>query len=131
MPSWNSNEGIAALTSVVSARIPSWTTGLREWQIEPILRILDSEDVLLCTATGAGKSALFIVPILCHLEVAAHPELYPKSPVRKHPLGMVVTPTKGLARNLVCHYALDSLLLLTFRFSGRVCRQIRSTSPGV
>ncbi|THU94637.1 hypothetical protein K435DRAFT_899542, partial [Dendrothele bispora CBS 962.96] len=54
-------------------------------------------------ATGDGKSALFSVPILVHQEIAKNPDLYPKFqvPIRQEPIGIVVTPTKGLANNIV------------------------------
>lgn len=74
---WRSPEGLTALKSVVSARLPLWTTGLHPWQEEPIQRILDGEDVILCTATGDGNSALFLVPILCHLEASKYPDRFP------------------------------------------------------
>ncbi|KAJ7059061.1 P-loop containing nucleoside triphosphate hydrolase protein [Mycena amicta] len=99
--SWSTPEGLTTLKSVVRSRIPAWSNGLRPQQEEPILRILDGSDVLLCTATGAGKSALFIVPIFCHLELSAHPEKHPRYRVRQHPVGVIITPTKGLARNIV------------------------------
>ncbi|THU94262.1 hypothetical protein K435DRAFT_602118, partial [Dendrothele bispora CBS 962.96] len=55
------------------------------------------------TATGDGKSALFAVPILVHTEISRNPDLYPTFSVniRKKPVGIVITPTKGLANNIV------------------------------
>ncbi|KAJ7602828.1 hypothetical protein FB45DRAFT_727105, partial [Roridomyces roridus] len=54
------------------------------------------------TATGDGKSALFIVPILVHLEVSKRPNDFPDFPgIRAHPVLVVITPTKGLASNIV------------------------------
>ncbi|KAF7325215.1 P-loop containing nucleoside triphosphate hydrolase protein [Mycena kentingensis (nom. inval.)] len=100
-PLWTSPEGCSALRSIVRARLPQWRNGLTVQQEEPIQRILDGQDVLLFTATGAGKSALFMVPILAHLELSAHPERYPAFPRRQHPVGVIITPTKGLASNIV------------------------------
>ncbi|KAJ7343168.1 hypothetical protein DFH08DRAFT_702834, partial [Mycena albidolilacea] len=58
------------------------------------------------TATGDGKSALFTVPILCHLAVSQAPNQSPKfRAIRRHPVGVVITPTKGLARNIVETFA--------------------------
>ncbi|KAJ7870151.1 hypothetical protein B0H14DRAFT_2345764, partial [Mycena olivaceomarginata] len=54
-----------------------------------------------CIATGGGKSALFGVLIIVLKEVARHPNLYPDLPVRLLPVGLVITPTKGLAANIV------------------------------
>ncbi|KAE9385859.1 hypothetical protein BT96DRAFT_786393, partial [Gymnopus androsaceus JB14] len=53
------------------------------------------------TATGDGKSALFIVPILAHLEISTHPAMYPAFLVKSQPVVMVITPTKGLATSLL------------------------------
>ncbi|KAJ6549531.1 P-loop containing nucleoside triphosphate hydrolase protein [Mycena vulgaris] len=52
-------------------------------------------------ATGGGKSALFAVPILILREMARNRHLYPDLPTRALPQGIVVTPTKGLAANIV------------------------------
>ncbi|KAJ7605579.1 P-loop containing nucleoside triphosphate hydrolase protein [Roridomyces roridus] len=99
---WRSLEGRATIKSIVTTRIPAWKDGLRPQQEEPILTLLDGEDVLLCTATGDGKSALFIVPILVHLEVSKRPNDFPDFPgIRAHPVLVVITPTKGLASNIV------------------------------
>ncbi|KAJ7923302.1 hypothetical protein B0H13DRAFT_2403863 [Mycena leptocephala] len=78
--SWMSPEGHTVLKAIVSSEIPAWKDGLRERQIQPILRILDGQDVFLCTATGDGKS-------------------FRRS--CKNLVGVVITPTKGLGRNIV------------------------------
>ncbi|KAJ7221384.1 hypothetical protein GGX14DRAFT_694696 [Mycena pura] len=77
--SWHSIEGAATVKAIVKARIPAWKDGLHLQQEEPILRILDGQDVLLCTATGAGKSA----------------------PLTALPVGLIITPAKALARSIV------------------------------
>ncbi|KAF9048057.1 P-loop containing nucleoside triphosphate hydrolase protein [Hymenopellis radicata] len=112
--SWNSPEGKAAVKRIVVKRIPDWTDGLHERQEEPTLLILDGKDVLLCTATGDGKSALFTVPILCHEEVSRHPEDYSNFRVRKHPVGLVITPTKGLAGDIVLTLAEHGITALAY-----------------
>ncbi|KAJ7167105.1 P-loop containing nucleoside triphosphate hydrolase protein [Mycena filopes] len=68
--------------------------------------VLDGEDIVCCMATGGGKSALFAVPIVVLREIARNPGLYPKLPTRPlpvlpGPVGVVITPTKGLAANIV------------------------------
>ncbi|KAF8202010.1 P-loop containing nucleoside triphosphate hydrolase protein [Mycena galopus ATCC 62051] len=99
---WRSPEGEAALKTIVAAKIPIWKDGLREQQVQPILHILDGRDVILCTATGDGKSAVFTVPIICHMAVNEAPTDFPKfRGIRARPVGVVITPTKGLARNIV------------------------------
>ncbi|KAJ7804881.1 hypothetical protein B0H14DRAFT_3773290 [Mycena olivaceomarginata] len=52
-------------------------------------------------ATGGGKSAVFAVPIIVLKEMARNPDLYPDLPTRALPMGIVITPTKGLAANIV------------------------------
>ncbi|KAJ7097721.1 P-loop containing nucleoside triphosphate hydrolase protein, partial [Mycena epipterygia] len=54
-----------------------------------------------CMATGDGKSALFAVPIIVLRETARDRHLYPDLPGRALLQGIVVTPTKGLAANIV------------------------------
>lgn len=98
---WTSSEGISALKSIAAARIPHWTNGLRPFQLDCVPRILDGQRLLCCTATSDGKSALFSLPILAHFEIFAHRSQYPKLDVKECPVGIVVTPTKGLAGNIV------------------------------
>jgi superfamily II DNA/RNA helicase len=99
---WQDPVGRSIIQQFVKARVPEWTNGLYDWQLNVIARVLDREDVLLSTATGDGKSAIFGVPILVLLEIARNPSLYPGSPrTTEHPVGLVVTPTKGLAANIV------------------------------
>ncbi|THU95733.1 hypothetical protein K435DRAFT_665772 [Dendrothele bispora CBS 962.96] len=110
--SFLSNEGLQTLKTIIRTNIPQWTEGLRPFQLQSIPLILENQDVFAITATGDGKSALFAVPILVHQELSKNPELYPQFSVsiRQDPIGIVVTPTKGLANNIVC-----SKLVLSFR----------------
>ncbi|THU91468.1 hypothetical protein K435DRAFT_841004 [Dendrothele bispora CBS 962.96] len=100
---YQSNQGQEALKSIVKKLIPQWSNGLRDFQAESIPLILDNQDLFAITATGDGKSALFAVPILVHTEISRNPDLYPTFSVniRKKPVGIVITPTKGLANNIV------------------------------
>lgn len=66
-----------------------------------VKRILDGQNILCCMATCGGKSALFAVPIIVLRERARNRHLYPDLPTRALPQGVVVTPTKGLAANIV------------------------------
>ena len=82
--------------------IPAWRDGLHAVQLELVSAILDEKDVLYCTATGDGKSAAFSVPTFLLSEYNKYPEAYIAGlPTRKRPIGVVVTPTKGLADNIV------------------------------
>ncbi|THU99819.1 hypothetical protein K435DRAFT_855312 [Dendrothele bispora CBS 962.96] len=100
---FQSDEGREVLKSIVKKLIPQWPNGLHNFQLDSLPIILDNEDLFAITATGDGKSALFAVPILVHLEISKNPDQYPKFkiPLRKKPVGIVVTPTKGLANNIV------------------------------
>ena len=98
---WQDPEGQATIKRIVEIKIPTWKDGLHLWQLELVARILDGENVLCNTATGDGKSAVFGVPLVVLLEMASNSTLYPDLPYRAKPIGIVVTPTKGLAANIV------------------------------
>jgi superfamily II DNA/RNA helicase len=102
--SFASNEGLETINSIVKKLIPKWKDGLRLIQRDSIPKILNLEDVFAIDATGGGKSALFGVPILVHQEISQNPSVYPifNVSIRPKPVGVVVTPTKGLASNIVC-----------------------------
>jgi superfamily II DNA/RNA helicase len=108
MPSnftWDTHEGRKTLDALVKHLVPAWKDGLRQSQDDVICRILDGKEVVYCTATGGGKSAAFMVPILVHQYLYGRENVLPgvwKKKVRQYPVGLVVTPTKGLAGNIVC-----------------------------
>lgn len=109
---WKSPEGLSVLESVVRTRIPQWER-LRDFQQEWIPLVLDGQNLVAFTATGDGKSALFVVPVLVHLEVSNHPALYPNISVRDQVVVMVITPTKALATSIVRLLYLYHYFLLT------------------
>ncbi|KAF8179975.1 P-loop containing nucleoside triphosphate hydrolase protein [Mycena galopus ATCC 62051] len=99
---WKDDLGQQTIRTIVAKVIPEWKDGLRPVQMDLVSAILDGDDVLCCTATGDGKSAAFSVPILVLKECNANPTLYPAGlRTRVDPVGVVVTPTKGLASNIV------------------------------
>ncbi|KAJ7707925.1 P-loop containing nucleoside triphosphate hydrolase protein [Mycena metata] len=99
---WQSSTGRDTIARIVKKLVPAWTSGLRPVQEELVSAILDSDDVLCCTATGDGKSCAFYIPILVLNEYNTNRADYPAGlPTRPNPVGIVVTPTKGLAANLV------------------------------
>ncbi|KAK0434388.1 uncharacterized protein EV420DRAFT_416771 [Desarmillaria tabescens] len=99
---WQHPHGLEILQGIVKRLVPSWKDGLTDIQALAVSRILGGEDVLLCTTTGSGKSASFAIPILVHQELSRNPTAYPRFRCRKLPVGIVVTPTNGLAANIVC-----------------------------
>jgi superfamily II DNA/RNA helicase len=98
---WQTPRGHAIIQRIVKAKIPGWKDGLFRWQLIIVAWILDGEEVLCVTATGDGKSALFTVPIIVLLEVAANPAVYPGFVNYRQPVGIVISPTKDLSANMV------------------------------
>ncbi|KAJ7799267.1 hypothetical protein B0H14DRAFT_2388174 [Mycena olivaceomarginata] len=98
---WRDPEGVQIITQIVKNMIPQWKDGLYPWQLKLGVRILDGGDIFCCIATGGGESALFSVPIIILKEVAWRPDLYLDLPVRLLSVGLVITPTKALAANIV------------------------------
>ncbi|KAJ7193716.1 P-loop containing nucleoside triphosphate hydrolase protein [Mycena pura] len=113
---WQDELGRKTIGDIVKKVIPAWTDGLRPVQEDLVSAILDGDDVLCCTATGDGKSAAFSIPILVLDEYAVNPQLYPAGlRSRIGSVGVVVTPTKGLANNIVLE--LVKLGLSAFAYS--------------
>ncbi|KAE9384399.1 hypothetical protein BT96DRAFT_1008117 [Gymnopus androsaceus JB14] len=98
---WKFSEGHRVLAKIIKKCIPKWTDGLRDGQYKAVTRILDGEDVFWVAATGEGKSAAFQVPAIVHDEISKNPDLYPGISAKKDAVTLLVTPTKGLAENIV------------------------------
>ncbi|KAJ7725477.1 P-loop containing nucleoside triphosphate hydrolase protein [Mycena metata] len=122
---WQSPKGHQTVSTVVKKRIPQWSNGLYPAQTQLIVRILDGEDIVCCMATGGGKSTLFAVPIIVLLELAQNPDLYPDLPSRALPIGIVITPTKGLAANIVLE--LKNLNVSALSYSHETVTEARKT----
>ena len=86
-------------------------------QLELVSAVLNSHNILCCTATGDGKSAAFTIPGLV-LKYNAHLDAYPAGlPTWKRPIGVVITPTKGLSNNIICFLPFSYVARLPlFRF---------------
>ncbi len=103
---WQDPQGQQLLNELTFKLVPQWTDGLHQKQDEVIGYMLDGEDTVYCTATGGGKSAAFVLPILIHQKLAQHALLYPNHPklsqgAKEKPVAVVVMPTKGLAGSMV------------------------------
>ncbi|KAJ7906916.1 hypothetical protein B0H13DRAFT_2019988 [Mycena leptocephala] len=98
---WHDPEGLRTIAKIVKEQIPQWKDGLYPSQDNLVRRVLNGEAILCCMATGGGKSALFAVPILILCEMSRNRHLCPDLPIRALPQGIVVTPTNGLAANIV------------------------------
>ncbi|RDB16841.1 ATP-dependent DNA helicase RecQ [Hypsizygus marmoreus] len=122
---WQSSIGRDTVRRIVKERIPEWTEGLRDWQLDVVCRILDGEDVLISTATGDGKSAIFAVPLVVLLELQRQPMYYADLPRRALPMGIVITPTKGLAGNIV--FEINKLGVGAIAYCSEVLTEARKT----
>jgi hypothetical protein len=83
------------------------------WQLNLVVQILYSEDILCCTATRDEKSVLFAVSFIILQEMAQNPRLYPDLPYHSHPVSLVITPTKGLSANIVSFHNCRRFVFLT------------------
>lgn len=117
---WSDPQGSRTLTKIVKEQIPQWKDGLYPSQHNLIRRVLDGERILCSMATGGGKSAIFAVPLIVLREMARNPHLYQDLPTRALPQGIVVTPTKGLAANIVRFHFPYCTYINIFRCSSSV-----------
>jgi superfamily II DNA/RNA helicase len=100
-PCWNDPIGHETIKFIVKRCTP-FTNGLLPHQLDLVTLVLDGEDVAFFSATGDGKSCAFSIPIIVLNEYNRNPELYPKGlRTSPRPVGIVITPTKGLANNIV------------------------------
>ncbi|EDR05804.1 uncharacterized protein LACBIDRAFT_302572 [Laccaria bicolor S238N-H82] len=114
-PRWQDPQGLDTINNIVKKLIPDWTNGLHAIQLELVSALLDGKSVPCCTATGDGKSAAFSVPIL--KEHNKHPGAYLVGlPTRNQPIGVVITPTKGLADNIVHELSSSRLNISAFSY---------------
>ncbi|KAJ7020891.1 P-loop containing nucleoside triphosphate hydrolase protein [Mycena alexandri] len=120
---WRSPQGRRTVAKIVQKEIPQWPNGLYPEQEDVVTRVLDGEDVFCCLTTGGGKSAMFAVPIIVLREMARNPDSYPNLPIRALPIGLVITPTKGLAANIV--YELKKLSVPAFAYCHETVTEAR------
>ncbi|KAK7036539.1 hypothetical protein VNI00_011472 [Paramarasmius palmivorus] len=114
--------------------IDDWPDGLRDYQAQYLPYVLDGEDLALFGVTEEGKSAFSCVPITVYNEVSKNPELYERFAYRKDAVGVVVTPTKGLADSIIlererfgvsglsyCHEVIAKLRTEHVNFVQKIC----------
>jgi len=109
-PRWQDPGSLETNTDIMKKIVPAWTNGLHPNQLELVSGILDGRDILCCTATGDGKSAAFAIPCLVLLEYNKNTQAYPCGlPTQARPIGIVITPIKGLA-TVCCIFTLSRFL---------------------
>jgi superfamily II DNA/RNA helicase len=101
-PRWTDSESKDVIQAIIRS-CTSWKDGLTAEQLDLVATILEGGDVLYIAATGSGKSSAFSAPIIVLNEYSNNPGKY-REGLRSvsFALGVVITPTKGLANNLVC-----------------------------
>jgi Lhr-like helicase len=86
----------------VKLKIPLWTDGLRDYQLDMVSSVLDRNNVLVSLGTGHGKTTGFAILVLVLREISENPHLYPNLRYPKKVVGIVIMPTKGLSSDIVC-----------------------------
>jgi hypothetical protein len=100
-PRWTEDIGLDAIQTMFRHCSPR-TNGLTTARLRLVSPILEGSDVLYVNATGSGKSCAFSTPTVVWNEYNTNPGLYPRgSRMFKKPVGLVITPRKGLGHNLV------------------------------
>ena len=92
-----------SLETIQTMIIPTWMVSLHLVQLELVSAIFEGQDIPCRTTIGNGKSVAFTVPGVVLLKYNAHLDTYPaRLPTWKRPIGVIITPTKGLANNIIC-----------------------------
>ena len=74
-----------------------------DYVVEGVCKALDEIDLLAITPTGSGKTSVVIVYMLVVCAILENVGLCPASPdFPKHPLTLMVCPTKSLELDMVC-----------------------------
>ena len=98
---WSDRIGRSIIQDIVKLKIPLWTDGLRDYQLDMVSSVLDRNNVLVSLGTGCGKTTGFAIPVLVLREISKNPHLYPNLRCPKMAVGIVITPTKGLSSDIV------------------------------
>lgn len=100
---WTSAEGQAKIREIITARLPQWSTGPRDSQVECWAHNLMHIPTILVASTGWGKTAAFFgsILILQHLKDPKNRQVSEQvklAPPPAHPVALVVTPLIELGK---------------------------------
>ncbi|KII85949.1 hypothetical protein PLICRDRAFT_65078, partial [Plicaturopsis crispa FD-325 SS-3] len=101
---WLRPERQDLIRSIFRERIPQWTHGPRDFQIEAWGHILNGTPLLAVVATGGGKTALYYGPIIIYHYLFHHPSLLDVAAQRilpRKPVAIVVSPLIELGNSQV------------------------------
>jgi superfamily II DNA/RNA helicase len=113
---WSDRIGRSTIQDITKLKIPSWTNGLYDYQLDMVAAVLDRKNVLASLGTGSGKTAGFAIPVLVLREISKNPHLYPDLRYPEMAVGIVITPTKGLSFDIVSGLILWIGVYITFKF---------------
>jgi hypothetical protein len=88
---FTSNDGADLCRQILKGRMPYDT---HDFQLSAITHLLDGQDVLMCTATGTGKTDTFIRLMHIVLAISENPSLAPgtrRSFARPYILGVILS----------------------------------------
>ncbi|KAG2111488.1 P-loop containing nucleoside triphosphate hydrolase protein, partial [Suillus clintonianus] len=94
---FTSTDGADLCRQILQGCMPHDT---HDFQLSAITHLLDGQDVLMCTATGTGKTDTFIRLMHIVLAISENPSLAPGTKFPRHPAMVVVCPTKVLEEEM-------------------------------
>lgn len=72
---WSSTDGKTSIKTILTAALPQWTNGPRDWQVNATAAVLDGHDQLLVAGCGEGKTAAAYLHLLVRHELLWKPSL--------------------------------------------------------
>ncbi|KIM80574.1 hypothetical protein PILCRDRAFT_822305 [Piloderma croceum F 1598] len=92
---WRDPIGRETTQKIIKKLLPTWKNGLQDFQLDIVMPTLNGVDGMLLTATGDGKSAAFMIPILVLQEMACNPLEYPDLPRTSKPIRLVINQRRA------------------------------------
>lgn len=94
---WTSNEGKAKIREIITQRLPQWSTGPRDSQVDCWAQNLMHVPTILVASTGWGKTAAFFgaILVLQYLQEPANRQITDEIkllPPPAKPVALIVTP---------------------------------------